>query len=396
MSPIVAVGEERLLGGPVRAAAGRLRDPSVYLAGDLPAAETLMNQYRPEVLVIGQGVAPTAALEFAQGALERRPSTAIVLIAHGVGEELLRAALRMGLVDVIAADALPAELAQALERASEHAVRLGAGTDMRAAATASHGAKVVTVFSTKGGVGKTVIATNVAVALASELKQSVILVDLDLQFGDTGIVLDLPPDRTIFDAVQVYDRLDGEMLRGFLTDHKSGLKVLLAPVRPEDADALTASRLGAILDLIAGLADYVVIDTAAAFDDVVLTAIDKSDEVYAVATMDVASVKNTRVSLQKLAQMGYDGSLVRLVLNRADSKVLLEPAEVQRTLGGEVVAEIPSDRLVPRSVNRGVPVVLDSPRSQVTKHLIRLAKLVATRREEATRDDAQGAPGAGE
>lgn len=396
MSPIVAVGDERVLGGPVRGAAATLKDPSAHMACDLATAESLVNQLHPEALVIGTTIAPTAALEFARDVLARRPSTGIVLIAHAVGTELLRAALQIGLVDVIAADAPSAELGQALERACEHAARMGAGAGVNVARSAANRAKVVTVFSTKGGVGKTVIATNIAVALAHEFGKSVILVDLDLQFGDTGIVLDLPPDRTIYDAVQVYDRLDAEMLRGFLTEHKSGLKVLLAPVRPEDADALSASRLGSILDLVATLADFVVIDTAAAFDDVVLTAIDKSDEVYAVATMDVASVKNTHVSLQKLSQMGYDGNLVRLVLNRADSKVLLEPSEVQRTLGGEVIAEIPSDRLVPRSLNRGVPVVLDAPRSQVTKHLIGLAKLVTVPRGEAVSDDAEGATGASE
>jgi pilus assembly protein CpaE len=244
------------------------------------------------------------------------------------------------------------------------------------------GARVVTVFSTKGGVGKSVVATNLSVALA-ELGHRTILLDLDLQFGDTGIMLQLRPSRTIFDAMLSFDRLDADMMRGFLTEHSSGLQVLLAPVHPEDAEGVTASRVARIISLLEGLADVIVIDTPGAFTDVVLAALDKSDDVYAVATMDVASIKNTKISLQKLLQLGYDDGRIKLVLNRADSKVWIEPGEVESAVDGEIVAKIPSDRLVPRSVNKGVPVVLDSPKSPVAKSLMDLARSIPVRDGEA-------------
>jgi len=283
--------------------------------------------------------------------------------------------MRIGIRDVIPAEQPWAETAPVLMAVMEESTaRRPAAVAIDSAEPVKHG-RVVTIFSTKGGVGKSVIACNVATALA-QAGSNVILVDLDLQFGDTGIMLDLKPERTIFDAAQNFDRLDPQMLKGYLVKHSSGAQVLLAPVHPEDADAVTVSRIAVILGMLREIADVVVVDTAAAFDDVVLAAIDASDIVYAVATMDVASIKNTRVSLQKLRQLGYDSGLIKLVLNRADSKVWLDAGEVETSLNSEATARIPSDRLVPRSVNRGVPVVLDSPRSPVSRSLVELAKQI--------------------
>jgi len=331
-----------------------------------------------DALVLGPSIAPAAAIEFA----ETLPGdgVAVVLVTPEASTDLLRRAMRAGVRDVVPADQQYGEVVRAIQEAIECSKpRVGEPAVMPVPVTRG---QVVTVFSTKGGVGKTVISCNVGVALA-ELGIRTVLVDLDLQFGDVGIMLDLAPERTIFDAVQSFDRLDAEMLTGFLTTHSSGLQVLLAPVHPEDAEVVTVSRISAIIGLLSEIADIVVIDTAAALDDVVLAAIDSSDAVLAVATMDVASIKNVRVSLQKLAQMGYDHGLTRLVINRADSKVWLDPVEAERSIDAPVVAELPSDRLVPRSVNRGVPVVIDAPRSGVARALALLAKTVAAGREEA-------------
>ncbi|PKQ37946.1 MAG: hypothetical protein CVT59_05005 [Actinobacteria bacterium HGW-Actinobacteria-1] len=346
----------------------------------LTEAHELLRQRHPDAVVLGPSIAPTAALEFAETYSSVDDGGATILVTAETSTDLLRRAMRAGLRDVVPAEKDYGEVVHAVQAALESAKPRAAETAVPCAPPAR--GRVVTVFSTKGGVGKTVISCNVAVALA-ELGLRTVLVDLDLQFGDVGIMLDLSPERTIFDAVQSFDRLDAEMLRGFLTTHASGLQVLLAPVHPEDAEAVTVSRISAVVGLLRDMADVVVIDTAAALDDAVLAAIDNSDSVYAVATMDVASIKNVRVSLQKLAQMGYDHDLTKLVINRADSKVWLDPGEAQRSIDAPLVAEVPSDRLVPRSVNRGVPVVLDSPKSGVARALTALAKRIAAGREEA-------------
>ena len=120
--------------------------------------------------------------------------------------------------------------------------------------------------------------------------------------------------------------------------------------------------------------DYVVIDTCPSFSEAVLAALDRSDEVLVVTMMDVASIKNTRISLQKLRQLGYDAHRLRIVLNRSDSKVLLEPGEVEDAIGVEIAAHVPSDRMVPRSVNKGVPIVIEAPRSAVARSMVALAQ----------------------
>lgn len=335
------------------------------------------------VVVFGPSLPLDGVMEAAEFVVTRQPATASVLVVPKITTELMRQAMRAGFNDVVGADGTFGEVASAVLDAGADALkrREASGVATAGHATTDGRGHVVTVFSTKGGVGKTVIASNLGVALAGQLGKRTILLDLDLRFGDTGIMLRLKPERTIYDAMQSFERLDASMMRGYLTRHPSGLDVLLAPLRPEDAERVTATRLARIIALLREDADVVIIDTPAAFDDTVLTAIDKSDEVFAVATMDVASIKNTRISLQKLRQLGYGDDLVKLVLNRADSKVWLEVPEVERAVEGEIVARIPSDRLVPRSVNKGAPVVIDAPKSPVARSLVDLARLIVTHKE---------------
>lgn len=337
------------------------------------------------VVVIGPPLGTDDAFELAEWLLGRDPAPAVVVVADAVDTGVLRRAMRLGVSEVVALKDADAEIAGAIDGAEQRAAR--AAAEGAAEAPVARRTKVVTVFGTKGGVGKTVLATNLAVALAG-MGSDTVLVDLDLQFGDTGIMLQLVPERTIFDAVQAFDRLDTEMLRGFLTQHSSGLRVLLAPTQPEQAESVTSARVTTIIDLLSEIADYVIIDTPASLGDVVLTALERSDVVYAVVTMDVPSIKNVKVSLDKLRQMGV-ASGARMVLNRADSKVGLQPSEVADATGCEIAARVPSDRLVPLSVNRGVPIVVDAPRCAVSKSMVELAHRINDGSEAVRTDGAQ-------
>lgn len=325
------------------------------------------------VVVFGPSADQEAALDGGGRLAISAPRTTSLLIARAVGPELLRSAMRSGFRDVVEVEGSTyGALAQAVADAHAAAEQVrGEGTS-----EPHEKARVVTVFGTKGGVGKSVIASNLATVLAANLGRRVVLLDLDLETGDDALMLGLEPTRTIYDAVKAFDRLDAQMLAGYMLEHASGAKVLLAPTQPEQAEAVTASRVAKVIALARESADIVVIDTAGRFDETVLTAIDKSDLVLAIATMDLPSIKNTKVSLAKLRQLGYQNGMVRIVLNRADSKVFLDPSEVENAVGGKVLAKIPSDRLVPRSVNRGIPVALDQPRSAVAKSMVELAKLI--------------------
>lgn len=352
------------------------------------ASPETVDSHDAYVVVVGPNLTVQAGLDLAARLTESSRPTHVLVVSKDVTTDLLRRALRAGVSDVLDADASAGEILDAVVTAHEASRRERAHDDAVAVVeeTDTTGGKVVTVFSTKGGVGKTVLSTNLATAMVTDAKLNTVIVDLDLQFGDVAIMLGLEPQRTIADAVNSIDRLDTDMLSAYLTEHSSGLKALLAPVRPEEAETVTTGRITTILGLLRRMFDVVIVDTAATFDEVVLTALDASDLVFPVTMMDVASIKNTRISLQKLEQLGYQNGLLQLVLNRADSKVWLQPTEVEKAVGRSIFAKIPSDRVVPRSVNKGTPVVLDAPKSEVSKAIVGLARGVARSAKEMSTD----------
>lgn len=373
-----ATSAERLL--EAAAEAGGVELSRTNCLDDVPG---LIEERDVSVLVIGPSLVDESAFRLADGLLNES-ATSTVVVASSVDATMLRQALRAGVSDVLALDDPLADVTHAIARAHDASEARRRAT--RAAGQASGGAsgRVVTVFAAKGGVGKTAVATNLAVALAKEAGEGrVALVDLDLEFGDVAIVLGMRPRRTIYDVVQVFDRIDGEMLEGFLEAHGSGVHVLIAPTRPEEAEEIAAAHVGQVIDLLRSRFSYVVIDTCPSFSEGVLAALDRSDEVYLVASTDVTAVKNARVAVQKLRQLDYDIDRVRLVLNRADHRLNLPTKEVEEAIGLRVESRVPADIAVPRSQNKGVSVISDAPRCDVTKSIVALAKATATRAKES-------------
>lgn len=378
MATILVCDADQEFAQQVARIAGPSGDTQVLYLASLTDALRHVREGNASILVIGPAVHAQSALDGVEAARDAGCDACIVLVGDDVSRERLRQAMRAGVDDVVAAEHMATELEPVLSELLGKAERRGGA---KAQAAEKRG-QVVTVFSTKGGVGKTVVSTNLAVAL-TQAGNSVVLVDLDLQFGDVGIMLGLEPTRTIIGAVQSGERLDTELLSGFLLEHASGLKVLLAPVQPEDAEMVTASRIDRILSLLVSMFDYVIVDTPPTLDESVLTAIDRSDRVIAMTMMDVASVKNTKVSLQKLRQLGYDRVPVDVMLNRADSRVYLKPENVEQAIGCQIRYRLPSDQQIPRAVNKGVPVVIEAPKSAPAKVLMATAKTIM--------DEARGA-----
>ena len=281
-----------------------------------------------------------------------RPEVGAILIAPELSTELFRQALRAGIRDVLPAPVDTTQLAEA--------VRRGRDAGHRASGRAGHAepagelGHVITVFSTKGGAGKSVIAANLAVVLARRSERPVVLVDADLQFGDIAVMLKLAPQHTIVDAVGSIDRLDASLLQNLLVKHEpSGVFVLPAPLEPAFADQIGADEMVRIVEMLRTFADFVVVDTPAYFNDVVLGLIEVSDDVLLVAGMDIPNIKNVKIGLQTLRLLNTPMSKLRLVLNRANSKVKLDVGEVERTLQVKADCLIPSDVVVPQSVNKG-------------------------------------------
>ena len=233
------------------------------------------------------------------------------------------------------------------------------------------------MFSPKGGTGKTVITTNLATALAKHEGKRTLLLDLDLQFGDAAIMLGLEPEKTIYDLVVAPGELDSEKLAGYVTRHTSGLEILPAPLRPEDAELVTEAKIGALLEVARQSYDVIMVDTSPFFHGPMLATLDQTDELLLVCSLDVPTIKNVRLSLQTLELLSFPMRKVRLVLNRSNSKVGMKEGEVETALERKVRFQIPSDRAVPLAVNRGNPVVVADAGADFSKALRDVAKAVA-------------------
>lgn len=339
----------------------------------------------PLVAVLGPSCSGSDGLEAAEKLVSDRPEVGAILIAPELSTDLFRQALRAGIRDVLPAPVDTTQLSEAVRRVVETLSVARPPAPTGAAEPAGPAGRVVTVFSTKGGAGKSVIAANLAVVLARRSERPVVLVDADLQFGDVAVMLKLAPQHTIVDAVGSIDRLDTSLLQNLLVRHEpSGVLVLPAPLEPAFADQIGAEEMVRIVEMLTSFAEYVVVDTPAYFNDVVLGLIEVSDEVLLVAGMDIPNIKNVKIGLQTLRLLNTPMSKLRLVLNRANSKVKLDVGEVERTLQVKADCLIPSDVVVPQSVNKGTPVVLDAPKSGVARSIEQLADLF-TRDQKKTR-----------
>lgn len=330
----------------------------------------------PLVAVLGPSCAAPDGISAAEKLINDRPEIGAILIAPELSTEMFRQALRAGIRDVLPAPVDTTQLSEAVRRVVETLSTARPAAPVGHAAPVGELGHVITVFSTKGGAGKSVIAANLAVVLARRSQRPVVLVDADLQFGDVAVMLKLAPQHTIVDAVGSIDRLDASLLQNLLVKHEpSGVFVLAAPLEPAFADQIGADEMVRIVEMLRTFADFVVVDTPAYFNDVVLGLIEISDDVLLVAGMDIPNIKNVKIGLQTLRLLNTPMSKLRLVLNRANSKVKLDVGEVERTLQVKADCLIPSDVVVPQSVNKGAPVVLDAPKSGVARSIEQLADL---------------------
>src|SRR5215217_9557980 len=299
----------------------------------------------------------------------------VVLLASGEASALLEDALDADVTDVLLLPQLTENIVFAVRKAA-HAGR-------RAKARHGRDGRIVTVFCPKGGTGKTVTATNLATALAKYHSKRTLLLDLDLQFGDAAIMLGIEPDKTIQDLVTAPGELDPEKLAGYTTRHASGLDVLPAPVRPEDAELVTEQKLTRLLEVAKQSYDVIVVDTSPFFHGPMLATLDRTDELLLLSSLDVPTLKNLRLALQTLELLSFPKQRIKIVLNRSNSKVGMKPNEVEGALGMKVRFEVPSDRAVPLAVNRGNPVVLAEESADVSKAIKQMAKeLFPTAKEE--------------
>jgi pilus assembly protein CpaE len=324
-------------------------------------------------IVIGPSVDLEAAASLADTLRVTRPTVSVILIRRRVDTSVLSEALRSGMREVVDERDLTG-LGAAVQRAEQVWFAINGAGESSSAATQG---QVITVFSPKGGVGKTTTAVNLAMALSRNGARKVCLVDLDLAFGDVAITLQLFPARTIADAVHLQSGLDFSVLEPLLTDYHQVLSALVAPVQPDAKDTIPAALVGRILGLLKSNFDHVVVDTAPAFDEYVLQAFDETDELLLVTTLDVPTLKNVKVAVETLDLLNFPKPKRHLVLNRADDKVGLSPDKVESTLGMKIAAAIPTSSQVAHATNAGEPITSSSPKHAVSQTLVKFANTLA-------------------
>jgi len=331
------------------------------------------------------------------------PSVAVVMMSVQGEADYLRRSMLAGarefLVKPFSSDELTSSIRQVHAREREKASRMAAAMPAPsgaapAAATGGHAVEgegtVVAVFSPKGGVGRTTVAVNLAVAAATDLGKRVVIVDGSFQFGDVGVLLNLnPKSKSIADLAPELEAGEVESLDSFVINHSAGVRVLLAPPSPEMAELVTPSGIKKVLEGLRVNHDLVVVDCTAYFNDTTLAILDSADIILTMLSLEITSIKNMRLFLEVAEQLGYESGKVRLILNRADSTLGIRVTDVENSIGRKVDETIVSDgRSVVYALNRGVPFFLSNKEAQVSQDILRLARtVVGDRVSTASADD---------
>ena len=355
-------------------------EPRIEVVGEAPNGEEALKKaekLRPDIILMDINMSILDGIAATETISCRVPGCAVIIMSIQGEHEYLRQAMAAGAREYIVKPFTSDELISAIYRVYELEQKrqihvLGTHLEPREARQG----QVITVFSTKGGVGKSTIAVNLSACLAREFGFSVVLVDLDLQFGDAAVLLNLVPRQAISDLAVEFNHLDEEFLDTFLVKHETGLRVLSAPSRPEYAELVTAPLVEKVIKLLQEQYDYVIIDTPGIFTDPSMVALDSAHQILLVLSLELPTLKNIKLGLDVLDSLHHKDK-VKVVLNRSTLELGISPGDVEKSLGMFLTAQLPSDgRVVVGSVNKGMPFILSNPQSRISESLRHLAREV--------------------
>ena len=348
-------------------------------------AVELAKRERPDVILMDINMPGMDGITATEIIANTVPGSPIIMMSVQGEQDYLRRSMLAGarefLVKPFSADELVNAIRHVheIEKVKRARYEQAAPAPHAAASSQSTGGpvrgKIITFFSPKGGVGRTTISTNLAVALHQSTGQPVCLVDGSLPFGDIAVILNMSPKaKTIADLVGAFDQVDAEVMESVLVSHSTGIKVLLAPPTPEAAELITGANIKKVLETLRESYAYVVVDTWPSFQEQVLTMLDVADVILTLMTLEITSLKNVRVFMEIVEKLGYDETKVQLVANRNDSSGGIKASDVEGSLGRKIPHTIVSDgRALVLAVNRGVPFVISHRDSQVAKDIFTLA-----------------------
>jgi pilus assembly protein CpaE len=352
--------------------------PEIAVVGEAAdAAEAIVKtkELQPDIVLMDINMPGMDGIQATSLLATEAPQASIIIMSVQGEKEYLRRAMTAGAKDYLTKPFSGDELLQTIKQVygTEQQRRKVVTFEPKAAE-----GTVMTIFSAKGGVGKTTLAVNLGVAIAAKTRQKVCIVDADLQFGDVSLFLNLLPKATVADLVADIDGLDAKQLAGYLTHYNDYVDVLAAPVRPEQAELVTAAHLATVLKVLRTAYQYVIVDTAPSFSEAMLATLDEADQVLVVSSLDLPTIKNVKLCLEIMDSLAYKGEKIKLVLNRASSEGGMDVREVEESLRRSFVGTVPSDgKVVVASVNRGIPFVVTNPEAPVAQSVFNLAKSLA-------------------
>jgi pilus assembly protein CpaE len=349
-------------------------------------AVTLAKRLRPDIVLMDINMPVMSGIEATRTiSVEMAMTTAVVIISVQGEQDYVKEAMAAGargyLVKPFSAD----ELVSAIRRTHDMELQRRAQLMPNIPRQRKLG-RIISIYSAKGGVGKTTIAVNLAAELGKQRDLKVVLADLDLQFGDVAIMLDTSPVRTIADIARE-EEVDSETVEACLLKHSTGVNVLASPLRPEQAEIVTGRHVQDILGLLAESYDFVIVDLAQRLDDISLTGLDMADVILLVASTDLPSIKNAKASLEIMESLGYESGKIKLALSRPSRDHALDINEIEKTLKRKVDVQIPNEeRVVFPSVNKGAPFVISNPAAKVSIAIKELARIISPPGKEDAAD----------
>jgi pilus assembly protein CpaE len=358
-------------------------------AGGGQEAVNLAKQHRPHVILMDINMPDMDGITATEIISNTVPESPIIMMSVQGEQDYLRRSMLAGarefLVKPFSADELINSIRHVHElekvrraRYAPVAPLAAPGAPAPVAVAGRETGKIITFFSPKGGVGRTTISTNLAVALHQLTNKPVVLVDGSLPFGDIAVILNMSPKaKTIADLIGSFETADSDVLESILVQHSTGIKVMLAPPTPESTELITGAHMKHVLELLRERYAYIVVDTWPSFQEQVITMLDVADVILTLMTLEITSLKNVRVFMEVVEKLGYDEAKVQLVANRNDSSGGIKASDVEASLGRKIPHTIVSDgRTLVLAVNRGVPFVISHRDSQVAKDIFALAQKV--------------------
>jgi len=333
----------------------------------------------PDVVLMDVNMPVINGIEATEKISIEHPEIAVIMMSVISDNEYMKKSMNAGSRDYLQKPFTHLELISAIrtaynnEQSRKNRMKLvknnGSDSDIKTP-------QIVTVFGTKGGVGKTTLAVNLAVQTAKTTGKKVLLLDLDLQFGDVAVYMNIMPKRSISELAQEKNKLNIELVESYLITHQSGVKILPAPIRPEYAEIVNAEFVQDLLTLLRSKYDYIIIDTPPVFHDTLLGALDMSTQIFIIMSMDLPTIKNIKLCMELLKTLHLD-SKVKMVLNRASEDFGVTIKDCEEVLDMKIGSQIPSDgKIVVKAANRGIPFVITSPNAKVTEAITDITKLM--------------------